>query len=658
METGTRTLVELTHPGSICVCLRIFLLKHFWITCICIHIDVQVRPVIIWRLRAIEHEGTTVGVSLACIMWGNGSTDGYGSLIFRDFTFSFFMELSVMMLQRLFIDPFIKFCRKRWPRWKMLLRRKLSHRKRITREEKAKEEMEWKRINDKYQNESEGIEPLLDSYFTYSCEVIGLVLQPLVISLIMIFSRQTLIPFSYGIRGNEMVYYLGFAIVIIPFSFIMDVFVVNALQLTYGWRIYDYLSYQKYRFEVREHRWVLRSEALDESIAEMMQSLDLTCFSSQYYFMNALFGIGIFFGILGITVFLRWDFNMFSDPVTPLIILVMFLFGNMLQELLKWVANAKVKAFGWRGLWMTQVCEGVVDDEIAAKLALGEGIHEDLEQEKLELQALNSERFRNQFVEKNQLWMLQHLSDLLTPQQMGTVNSDGRSMADYIRSVYDLLMSQGEEVRRNGDRSDISSDESDNESGDERRKWSRQPLSGTSLAMARVWLAKARKRQTFSTLIEGIIRNNMAPACVLCNNPPSDGINGRKLMVSLATAGKSDVHAIDRLIFGYEEVYGPSNRDENLWKAYFRSNAEYVTKCNKCTSNSKVQQYKSLSMKSTTKSGIDTSATSMLGKERQQQQTRAVDISSDEDDDGHETFNDEAHFEAISYAFIHFRVFT
>lgn len=28
---------------------------------------------------------------------------------------------------------------------------------------------------------------------------------------------------------------------------------------------------------------------------------------------------------------------------------------------------------GWRGLWMTKNIEGTVDDDIAAKLAIGEG---------------------------------------------------------------------------------------------------------------------------------------------------------------------------------------------------------------------------------------------------------------------------------------------
>ncbi|CAN0244726.1 unnamed protein product, partial [Hapterophycus canaliculatus] len=52
-------------------------------------------------------------------------------------------------------------------------------------------------------------------------------------------------------------------------------------QLVHGWRVYDYIAYQKYRFSVRQHRWMMRNETLDESIAEPMQTLDLLCFSSQ-----------------------------------------------------------------------------------------------------------------------------------------------------------------------------------------------------------------------------------------------------------------------------------------------------------------------------------------------------------------------------------------
>lgn len=53
----------------------------------------------------------------------------------------------------------------------MMLRRRFSSRRRMTREDKAKEEMEWRKINEDIELEREGVEPLLDSYFVYSTEV-------------------------------------------------------------------------------------------------------------------------------------------------------------------------------------------------------------------------------------------------------------------------------------------------------------------------------------------------------------------------------------------------------------------------------------------------------------------------------------------------------
>jgi len=86
------------------------------------------------------------------------------------------------------------------------------------------------------------------------------------------------------------------------------------------------------------------------------------------------------------------------------------------------MADIKIKRLNWRGLWATKQIEGTVDDDVAAKLAVGEGKQADLEQERLELQALNSERFRHRFLERNRPWILQHLVELLTPRSLDQVS--------------------------------------------------------------------------------------------------------------------------------------------------------------------------------------------------------------------------------------------
>jgi hypothetical protein len=52
----------------------------------------------------------------------------------------------------------------------------------------------------------------------------------------------------------------------------------------------------------------------------------------------------------------------------------------------------------WGGIWKVAKLQGTMDDVIASKLAVGEGRQEDLEQERQELLAMNSESFRHKFI--------------------------------------------------------------------------------------------------------------------------------------------------------------------------------------------------------------------------------------------------------------------
>ena len=59
---------------------------------------------------------------------------------------------------------------------------------------------------------------------------------------------------------------------------------------------------------------------------------------------------------------------------------------------------------------------------------------------------------------------------------------------------------------------------------------------------------------------------------------------GARMLVSLATNGDADAYAIDRLILGFEATYSANEKDANLWRAYFRANAEFITRCDRCVS--------------------------------------------------------------------------
>ena len=67
-------------------------------------------------------------------------------------------------------------------------------------------------------------------------------------------------------------------------------------------------------------RWMMNSKVLDESIAESLQTLDLMCFSEQYYFLVALISFGMLLVTMGVTTFINTNYNFFGDPVMPVIV--------------------------------------------------------------------------------------------------------------------------------------------------------------------------------------------------------------------------------------------------------------------------------------------------------------------------------------------------
>merc|ERR1711968_146177 len=173
------------------------------------------------------------------------------------------------------------------------------------------------------------------------------------------------------------------------------------------------------------------------------------------------------------------DYNIFGDIAFPTVWALVSIIAGVLNRLLRKCADLG-------GLWIRKSMLGTIDDDIAAKLAIGEGRQEDLEAERLELQAMNSDRFRHRFLERSRPWVLQHLTELLTPRTLQMPGPDGRPNIEYIRDVYMDLMNMGEGRRRPGDRADISSDEEDDQEA-MRRNWSKAPLSASSAAIARFW---------------------------------------------------------------------------------------------------------------------------------------------------------------------------
>ena len=80
-------------------------------------------------------------------------------------------------------------------------------------------------------------------------------------------------------------------------------------------------------------------------------------------------------------------------------------------------------------------------------------------------------------------------------------------------------------------------------------------------------------------LVKGTIERATADTCALCGRTAS---SGARMRCDLAVDGKADDSAIDVLIEGFQKDYPGRKFEPNLWTAYFRSHASFITRCHHC----------------------------------------------------------------------------
>lgn len=177
-----------------------------------------------------------------------------------------------------------------------------------------------------------------------------------------------------------------------------------------------------------------------------------------------------------------------------------------------------------------------------------------------------------------------------------------------------------------GCRGDISSD-SDTESEEaelkQREMWERS-FQEEQCSIIKEWLGRATKRLQFARAVRGMMEGNMAVCCSFCGRTD---LQCQGLSVSLADdSGQRDINGLDRLIRAFElanpqpsTASARAAQAESIlisWKAFFRTHAGFVTICNLCREG--------------------------RCSGRWDANSKAIDISSDEDSDDGGSRSDEA----------------
>ncbi len=90
--------------------------------------------------------------------------------------------------------------------------------------------------------------------------------------------------------------------------------------LTFFVQVLEYLKYCQYRYKRRDSRWRCQDKVEDLSLNERLRSLDLLCFSSQYYFMISVGSFGNILLLLCVEILVRIMHNPFGDKLSIFII--------------------------------------------------------------------------------------------------------------------------------------------------------------------------------------------------------------------------------------------------------------------------------------------------------------------------------------------------
>lgn len=310
----------------------------------------------------------------------------------------------------------------------------------------------------------EVVEPLIDAYGDHVNTVIYLGLAPLTLTLLILFRTQTQarqsdgpvrspsnapvcpqIAITYSIKEDNLRYYLMFSAMIIPFVVVYNAFVVNILELFHGYRITAYLKYCQFAFQARDQRWCACETSMDMGIAEPLRSIHQMAFSSQYSLSVFVGACGMIMVAVGVEAEVRLNFNVFGDPVYPIVVTIAFLIGIVIVKLCRFLADIvglwrvrsrhsprvkrDSKKVGWirahchiyvraaaRGAdWLMGTQMKITDWEEIEHMAAVAKMQLQAEMRRIETPRLLDSDFRDDFIKFNRVWLVLHLEEVRVP---------------------------------------------------------------------------------------------------------------------------------------------------------------------------------------------------------------------------------------------------
>lgn len=362
------------------------------------------------------------------------------------------------------------------------------------------------------------------------------------------------LPATFGIRQSDMLIYMVFQVMCCGFVPICDILIYHHLELYFGFKIYDYLVYSRYRFLQREARWKPFEDTLDECIEEGLRRLDQVCFSSQYFLMIGVMASGIAYSLIAMQMWLHPGngYSPFSDPAFIPITCIMIFFYWLMVKMIMWGVNLfrvyRIKHEDTS--WHIQMKE---EDEL--DIPGWEDVKGASHEAFVMNQRITSDTFRFKFLNYNKTWLINQLPTLLTPRTL-------RRSRPYLINQFARII--------NARRDDIS----DDDEKDGAQHFKPVALSSSSRNIIRWWLGKARRRLRLRSIVDPLIRRARGMECEQC-------LSRKQLQVEYEIDTDKMAEMYDKTYPGDEEV------DQIQWKSFWMDNQRYHTICLACLARRK-----------------------------------------------------------------------
>lgn len=377
--------------------------------------------------------------------------------------------------------------------------------------------------------DSESVEPILEYYADICNDGVVVYYFPFFVFLLMQYRQAIYIPIAYAIRNSDMIIYMVYQLFLCIFQPLIDLINHSQCELFYGWKIYEYLVYSRYRFLQRETRWKGMENTLDECIEEKLRRMDQMCFSSQYFLMLTIVVNGIIYIILAYQVWLNINYSPFSDSGFFLLFAFMAsIFVLMRYGLLYLAVQLKI----WRIKHENTAWHLAQKEEDELDVPGWEDIKGASAEAFLMNQRITSETFRYKFLNYNRTWLINQLPQLLTPRTL--------------RRSRPYLINQLERII-NAKRDDISSDSED----EKEEKFGPVALTTSSRNIIRYWLGKARRRIKLRLIVEPLIKRARGVQCEQC-------LSRKQLQVEYEVDLDTMASMYDKSFPGDEEGQSPS----------------------------------------------------------------------------------------------------